>query len=297
MRFPLALVGAFAAIAFGALLGWLQGPGGREALEAGPPAVAGAGSGGTPAAAAADAAVEALTVALAAGEFADWERLVVAADRVVADVSDRSALARALIAVHDRDDAGTGLRAAVLVALEHLGGVEGVRGLADIARRDGESSSLATTRLSRVDGHAGGDALVEVIEACGRRGPVAASAVRALGKTRLRRQASFVSGLTTSAHEPRIRREAAEALGKIAATESIDALGPLLAEADWRLRCAAVAAIGRIRSPTSRRLLEAHLEWLLDESRRREPGLAREIDLTKAGLRSLAGQPAASRPR
>jgi HEAT repeat protein len=292
MRSALSLIGAAVAIVLGALLGWCLSPHGRDAPSAAPAKVATSRS---PETLAADSAVEAIAVAIACGEPANWEALVAAADERVADVSDRSAFARAILAVYARDET-IELRAASLVALEHLGGAEGVRALADIARRDDDSSSLAAMRLSRIDDLVAGDALVDVIESQERRGEIAASALRALGKTRSLNHARFVAEMTKSSLEPRVRREAAEALGKIADPDSIDTLAPLLGDADRRVRLAAIRAIGRIRAPTSRALLDAHLESLLVESRRNERGLAREIELTNAGLMSLGGQLTPGRP-
>ena len=237
------------------------------------------------------AALEPLAGALAttggepgsADEAGGWAALVAELDSRLGELPRDRALevADVLVRVYDRD-VSVEARSAVLVALEHLGGAAGARALATIARERDGFLALASTRLSRIDAPAAAGALVEIFEAEGRDGPLAVAALRALGKTRRRDRVPLLAALCGPANSAVVRREAAEALGQVAVVDGIDALAPLLAESDDRLRRTAVRALGRIRSERSRELLDAHRDRTAPDSRERE--------LVDAGLATLRGQ-------
>ncbi len=179
-------------------------------------------------------------------------------------------------------------RAAVLRLLEKLGGAGGVEALADIVRADRAAASAALSRLSRLADASAGEELVRVIDTEEKRGALALSALRALGRTYDRRWVAYVAGLTNVVLEWKIRREAVDALGKFADPAALDALEPLLADANERVRHAAIRAVGLIQAPRSRALLEALS---------REELSVRERELVRIGLETQQGRRATTGPR
>jgi len=219
-----------------------------------------------------------------AGDSTTWLPIVAAARD--ASVESRSAVVRVLEKAFGerRDSLG---RAEILRALEHLGGADAIRAFARLARRDPAWVSQIATRLSRLSATAdrdAADALVEVIETEERRGELAMAALRALGKTRRRDRCAWIADLCASRYEPRMRREAAEALGLIASPDGLDALRPLLDDEDRRLRWAAIRALGRIRSERARGWLDAYSKRDLTE---REAALTRDALLEQSGERPV----------
>ena len=157
-----------------------------------------------------------------------------------------------------RSSADELVRAAVLVSLERLGGPYSCSALASIFRLGNEDASQAATRLSRIDGQDCAAQLKTIIEKEERRGELARSALRALGRTRSRAAAEFCGELCAADYESAVRREAAEALGRIAEKSSVATLLELLGAQDERLRRAAITALGLIRSEESARGLRSH---------------------------------------
>ncbi|MEC9353483.1 MAG: HEAT repeat domain-containing protein [Planctomycetota bacterium] len=176
----------------------------------------------------------------------------------------------------------TGLRAAILAALETLGSPQACESLAGIYRLDNEDSPGAAMRLSRIKDPLCLLQLKEIIEEEKRAGELARAAVRALGRTRSRAAANFCEELCADTYEVAVRREAAEALGMIAELSSVLVLAELLGSAEVKLRQAAINSLGLIRSEHSREVLESH---------RLKQGLGeRETILVQEALERLLGK-------
>ena len=174
------------------------------------------------------------------------------------------------------------VHAAVLAALERLGGPRACAALASIFRLGNQDAAQAAMRLSRIADQDCASELRSIIEKEKRRGELARSALRALGRTRSRSAAEFCAELCSTTYEPAVRREAAEALGRIAERASVTTLLGLLGDQDGRIRKAAITALGLIRSDESERGLRAHGE---------APGLgAVEARLVEEALGRLGGR-------
>lgn len=150
------------------------------------------------------------------------------------------------------------LRAASLAYLERLGSPHACSVLARIFRLGNEDASQAAIRLSRISGHDCAPGLKAIIEKEERKGELAVAALRAIGKTRSRALAKFCEDLCSIGYEPGIRREAAEALGRIAEKSSIPVLARLLEVEDDKLRRASILSLGLIRSDASAQALRTH---------------------------------------
>ena len=191
-----------------------------------------------------------------------------------------------LVEVYDsRSDAA--LRQEVLQALERIGDETAVRALVTIARSDQDGASQATVRLSRVSHRLAGPTLVEVVEEEGRTGTLAAAAVGALGKTRLRQNVPLLVALARGPRSTQVRLAAARALGLIGDPAGVAALGELLAEATASLRRQAIRSLGTIRSAQS-------LKHLEDFLRTRPEGLERELAVE--AVAALQGESRSPRP-
>ncbi|MBI4606487.1 MAG: HEAT repeat domain-containing protein, partial [Planctomycetes bacterium] len=170
---------------------------------------------------------------------------------------------------------------AVLRALERIGGPEAARALHALGRERPEAAEDAAARLSRIEDRDAAPALLEVLEAEGGRGPFAAGAARALGRTRLRAHVQRLAALAAGAADLRVREAAVEALGEVADPEALPALERLLEDPEARVRRPAIRALGRIRAPRSFAALEALLA--------REPPPLEE-SIAKEALARLRGE-------
>ena len=235
---------AFAAFAAGCLLAWLTSrePTVREVLPA-PGRLEGS-------------AVEALGLELGKAVPGALLPLVEAVGKE-AGAGARSSAATLLEQAY-RSSGDELVRSAVLVSLERLGGPYSCAALASIFRLGNEDAPQAAMRLSRIDGQDCAAQLRTIIEKEARGGELARSALRALGRTRSRAAAEFCGELCAAGYEPAVRREAAEALGRIAEKSSVVTLLELLGDQDERLRRAAITALGMIRSEESARSLRLH---------------------------------------
>ena len=235
---------AFAAFAAGCLLAWLTSrePTVREVLPA-PGRLEGS-------------AVEALGLELGKAVPGALLPLVEAVGKE-AGAGVRSSAATLLEQAY-RSSGDELVRSAVLVSLERLGGPYSCAALASIFRLGNEDAPQAAMRLSRIDGQDCAAQLRTIIEKEERGGELARSALRALGRTRSRAAAEFCGELCAAGYEPAVRREAAEALGRIAERSSVVTLLELLGDQDERLRRAAITALGMIRSEESARSLRLH---------------------------------------
>ena len=235
---------AFAAFAAGCLLAWLTSrePTVREVLPA-PGRLEGS-------------AVEALRLELGKAVPGALLPLVEAVGKE-AGAGVRSSAATLLEQAY-RSSGDELVRSAVLVSLERLGGPYSCAALASIFRLGNEDAPQAAMRLSRIDGQDCAAQLRTIIEKEERGGELARSALRALGRTRSRAAAEFCGELCAAGYEPAVRREAAEALGRIAEKSSVVTLLELLGDQDERLRRAAITALGMIRSEESARSLRLH---------------------------------------
>ena len=74
----------------------------------------------------------------------------------------------------------------------------------------------------------------------------------------MRAAAECCGELCAAGYEPAVRREAAEALGRIAEKSSVVTLLELLGDQEERLRMAAITALGLIRSEESALGLRSH---------------------------------------
>jgi len=235
---------AFAAFAAGCLLAWLTSrePTVREVLPA-PGRLEGS-------------AVEALRLELGKAVPGALLPLVEAVGKE-GGAGARSSAATLLEQAY-RSSGDELVRSAVLVSLERLGGPYSCAALASIFRLGNEDAPQAAMRLSRIDGQDCAAQLRTIIEKEERGGELARSALRALGRTRSRAAAEFCGELCAAGYEPAVRREAAEALGRIAEKSSVVTLLELLGDQDERLRRAAITALGMIRSEESARSLRLH---------------------------------------
>ena len=235
---------AFAAFAAGCLLAWLTSrePTVREVLPA-PGRLEGS-------------AVEALGLELGKAVPGALLPLVEAVGKE-AGAGVRSSAATLLEQAY-RSSGDELVRSAVLVSLERLSGPYSCAALASIFRLGNEDAPQAAMRLSRIDGQDCAAQLRTIIEKEERGGELARSALRALGRTRSRAAAEFCGELCAAGYEPAVRREAAEALGRIAERSSVVTLLELLGDQDERLRRAAITALGMIRSEESARSLRLH---------------------------------------
>lgn len=235
---------AFVAFAIGCFLAWLTSrePVVREVLPA-PERLEGS-------------AVEALGLEL--GEAVPGGLLPLV--EAVGNETDAGARSSAAVLLEQayRSSGDELVRAAVLVSLERLGGPYSCTALASIFRLGNEDASQAAMRLSRIDGQDCAAQLKAIIEKEERGGELARSALRALGRTRSRAAAEFCRELCAADYEPAVRREAAEALGRIAEKSSVATLLELLGDQEERLRMAAITALGLIRSEESALGLRSH---------------------------------------
>jgi HEAT repeat protein len=149
--------------------------------------------------------------------------------------------------------------AAALHALERIGGPSGVKALHEIGAMRPDLAADCVVRLSRIEGRDAAPALLEVLDAEREVGPFSAAAVRALGKTTLRSLVPRLSSLALAALDPRVREEAAAALGAIADPDGLPALIRLLEDREPRVRLQAIRAVGRIRTQDAASSLEAFL--------------------------------------
>lgn len=225
-------------------------------------------------------ALEALRSSLSSARPAAWQSLVEALGR------DESPGARSegpslLAQVYSRSSEA-GLRAGVLASLEALGSPQACGRLAEIFRLGNEDSSQAAMRLSRIKDLLCAARLKIIIEEEKRSGELARAALRALGRTRSRAAADFCGELCAATYQPAIRREAAEALGRIAENSSVPVLAKLLGDGEAKVRQAAIQSLGLIRCEPSRQALEMH---------RAKKGLGgREADLVEEALGRLLGR-------
>ena len=254
------------ALATGLLAGWLS----TSEPVASPPGSPGEGS----------SALQSLRGSLATGHRDSWLPLVEALGRE-GGTGARAEGPRVLFDVY-RLSTETGLRAAILAALETLGSPQACETLAGIYRLDNEDSPGAAMRLSRIKDPLCVARLKGIVEAEKREGELARAAVRALGKTRSRAAADFCAELCADTYQAAVRREAAEALGMIAELSSIPVLADLLGGTEVKVRQAAISSLGLIRSEHSREVLESH---------RLKKGLGeRETFLVKEALERLLGK-------
>ena len=234
-----------AALSLGCLAGWLvtgAPPGGTPGLE---------GEG-----VARSLAVDALGLELEKEQPAGLQALVEA----VGEDAGAGARSSGAILLEDayRLSADSEVRAAVLAALERLGSPQACAALAKIFRLGNEDAAQAATRLSRIEGQDCARELKAIVEKEERRGELARAALRALGKTRSRAATELCQELCAGTYEGALRREAAEALGRIAELSSVPVLAGLLGVEDDKLRKASIAALGLIRSDASAEALRAH---------------------------------------
>lgn len=230
--------------------------------------------------AAGSSALQSLRGSLATGQRDSWLPMVEVLGRE-RGTEARTEGPRVLFDVY-RLSGETGLRAAILAALETLGSPQACESLAGIYRLDNEDSPGAAMRLSRIKDPLCLLQLKEIIEEEKRAGELARAAVRALGRTRSRAAANFCEELCADTYEVAVRREAAEALGMIAELSSVLVLAELLGSAEVKLRQAAINSLGLIRSEHSREVLESH---------RLKQGLGeRETILVQEALERLLGK-------
>ena len=230
--------------------------------------------------AAGSSALQLLRGSLATGQRDSWLPMVEVLGRE-RGTEARTEGPRVLFDVY-RLSGETGLRAAILAALETLGSPQACESLAGIYRLDNEDSPGAAMRLSRIKDPLCLLQLKEIIEEEKRAGELARAAVRALGRTRSRAAANFCEELCADTYEVAVRREAAEALGMIAELSSVLVLAELLGSAEVKLRQAAINSLGLIRSEHSREVLESH---------RLKQGLGeRETTLVQEALERLLGK-------
>lgn len=197
-----------------------------------------------------------------------------------ADSALAARAARLLDEAFDRYTDGLA-RGEVLRGLEHLGGPQAVEAFARIAAREPEWRSAVATRLARVRGEDAAAALHALVEAESGRGEIAEAAVRALGFSRTRGYVSWLIELTEPSRSESVRLAAVESLGRIADEISVDALARVLATGDFRLRYAAIRALGAIRSPLALAALEAHRAEIPEG---REAELLREAIAAQHGV-------------
>ena len=235
-----------AALALGCLVGWMT--------SGAPPGARGGQSDREKGREAQSPAVDALGLAL--GNDQPLQPLVEAVGK------DTSASARSsgaiLLEVAYKASADIEIRAAVLAALERLGSPHACAALAKIFRIGNEDAAQAAIRLSRIAGQDCAPQLKAIVEKEERRGELAIAALRALGRTRSRAAAEICEELCAGTYEGALRREAAEALGRIAEVSSVPVLAGLLGDADGRLRRASIVALGLVRSAASSEVLRAH---------------------------------------
>ena len=200
-----------------------------------------------------------------------------------------------LVELYLRGSTGDEHRRAILRSLEIIGGEAGVRALARLAREGGnaELRGQAEVRLSRIKDRRAASALVEVIEAQGRRGSLAAVAARALGKMRLREYTPLLVALVLekgdeiAKEDEAVSKAAAEALGLIGDPAGVEALGVLLRASGGRLRRTAIRSLGKIRS---RRALELLEEYLKSDPPDFEKELVKDAVAAQKGYRRQPGR-------
>ncbi|MEM7231114.1 MAG: HEAT repeat domain-containing protein [Planctomycetota bacterium] len=170
-------------------------------------------------------------------------------------------------------------RIAVLDALEQIGDPTAVRALAAIARGSEDFGDQAAVHLSSVDSRAAAPALVEVFEEENRKGPIAAAAIRAIGRTRLREHLSLVMA-ASGVDDVDVVIAATMALGSIGDPEGVSALRQALESETSKVRRAAIRSLGKIRSEQTVQALEAHAKRTSSEHER---------ELVKEALDGLRG--------
>jgi len=201
------------------------------------------------------AAVAALRAAIRNGETDSWpEPELIKALSSVESAQAVSVLDDLSLQTTDRD-----VFKQILQALETAGGVEAVRLLYRIGKKENDLAELAAVRLSRIHDRAAAVALVDVLEREGGVGPFAAAATRALGRTRLRH---YVPRLIELAREGDlgVRLAAVDGLGAIADSDALPILIDLLRDPGARVRRQAIRALSRIRSPGAIEALEGFLQ-------------------------------------
>lgn len=172
-----------------------------------------------------------------------------------------------------------------LRALELAGGAEAVRGVRRLVEAFPEIETEASVRLSRIASREAAPALLALLEARGERGPLAAAAVRALGRCRLRLHVPLLVALTRPGVEEYVRLAALAALGELADPDAIEGLAAALEDASARLRRQALRSLRSYRSVAAQKLLEGFLARAGDDA----SGI--EVQLAREALAEMRGEP------
>ncbi len=151
-----------------------------------------------------------------------------------------------------------------------------MRALHEIGRADPEIIEDAAVRVSRVSGRDAEPALLEVLDREAEKGPLAAAAVHALGRTCLRSNVPRLALIASQGKDGRVKLAAIDALGSIADPEALPTLISLLEDPEPRARRQAIRALGRIRAERAREALEEHILRLEERPSPLEESLARE---------------------